>query len=329
VHIVLNTHGASIKKENGLFLISTAEGAQRISPKDIKTISISASARISSDAVLLAIKHQIDVLFVDFTGIPQGRIWSVQYGSISTIRHNQMKFVHHKDGVIWVKELLNDKLNNCIALLMGFLDQKDLRLERKIKSCIHFIEAVIVKINLVNANHISEVASRLRGLEGVVARKYFQLISEMLPQEYKFEKRSTYPALDPFNASLNYAYGILYARVESALIKSGIDPYVGVFHRDDYNRPALVFDVIEKYRVWADFVTIRLIIDKAFHSDSFISANGKMIIDGLAKRILIQSMNDYLNEIIVLNKLERSRGFHIELQAQNLAQKLLNSKYDF
>jgi CRISPR/Cas system-associated endonuclease Cas1 len=73
MHIVLNSFGTSLKKENGLFQVSTPEGNQSLSPKDIKTISISKGARISSDAVLLAIENQIDVLFVDNIGMPQGR----------------------------------------------------------------------------------------------------------------------------------------------------------------------------------------------------------------------------------------------------------------
>jgi CRISPR-associated protein Cas1 len=33
------------------------------------------------------------------------------------------------------------------------------------------------------------------------------------------------------------------------LNKSRYDPYVGVMHRDEYNRPVLAYDVIEKFRV--------------------------------------------------------------------------------
>ncbi len=326
MHIVLNSHGASLKKENGNFLISTAEGSQRLAPRDIKTISISASARISSDAVLLAIKNEIDVLFVDYTGMPLGRIWSVKYGSISTIRHSQFLFLHSQDSVKWIKEIVIEKLKNSGALLLGYVDITDLRVSRKLKAAIKFIEDVILKIEVLEANHVSEISSRLRGYEGVAARKYFQSISSLLPDVFQFEKRSSHPALDAFNSTLNYAYGILYSRVESALIKAGLDPYVGVMHRDEYNRPALVYDIIEKYRVWADYVVTRLFIDQAFHQDSFINVENKIIIDGLAKRILIQSMNDYLNEIIILNKLERSRGVHIDLAAQNFAQRLLNQK---
>jgi len=62
MHIVLNSFGASIGKKNGLFEVSTAELKQIINPVDVKTITVSKGARISSDAVLLAIEEEVDVL---------------------------------------------------------------------------------------------------------------------------------------------------------------------------------------------------------------------------------------------------------------------------
>jgi CRISPR-associated protein Cas1 len=163
----------------------------------------------------------------------------------------------------------------------------------------------------------------LRGWEGASSRRYFQAISELLPEGYRFEKRSTHPAQDAFNATLNYAYGMLYAKVESSLIKAGIDPYVGIFHRDEYNRPALAFDVIEKYRIWADYPVVQLFRQDAFCEECFIQERNAWLLDGLGKRILIQSMNDYLGEIILLDKMERSRATHIDLYAQKLAKEFL------
>ena len=51
--------------------------------------------------------------------------------------------------------------------------------------------------------------------------------------------------MDVANALLNYGYGLLYGKVESGLIKAGIDPYICVLHRDEYNRPVLVYNIIE------------------------------------------------------------------------------------
>jgi CRISPR-associated protein Cas1 len=323
MHIVLNSFGTSLTKENGLFSISSTEGKQLIPPKEIKTISISKSARISSDAVILAIENEIDVLFVDKLGMPQGRIWSIKYGSISDIRQKQVEFLYSNKSILWVKELIAEKLNNQIALLLIFQPLDNDKLKTLFQKAINSIEDHKNKIQKAEGSHLSEIAPSLRGWEGAAAKRYFQAINSILPNKYQFEKRSYNPALDEFNACLNYGYGILYGKVESALIKAGIDPYMGVFHRDDYNRPALVFDVIEKYRIWVDYTVIQLFTQEAFNEECFTKKSDSFYLDGLGKRILIQSINDYFSEIILLNKIERSRSIHLEMYAQKLAQVFL------
>lgn len=98
MHIVLNSFGASIRKNNGLFEITTADGKQTVNPADVSSISVSKGARISSDAVLLAIEYEVDVLFVDNTGKPAGRVWSVKFGSVSVIRRKQLEFFYSEIG---------------------------------------------------------------------------------------------------------------------------------------------------------------------------------------------------------------------------------------
>ncbi|SDA64435.1 CRISPR associated protein Cas1 [Algoriphagus alkaliphilus] len=94
MHLVINSYGATLIRENGLFVIQTEEGKQSFPPDMVKSISISKAARITSDAIILAIHHQVDVLFVSDTGNPEGRVWSVKYGSISNIRRAQLNFLY-------------------------------------------------------------------------------------------------------------------------------------------------------------------------------------------------------------------------------------------
>ncbi|EIM75217.1 CRISPR-associated endonuclease Cas1, partial [Nitritalea halalkaliphila LW7] len=176
------------------------------------------------------------------------------------------------------------------------------------------------KVQQVEGAFISDVAPTLRW-EGASGKRYFQAISQLMPTPYIFKGRDRQPARDPFNALLNYAYGILYGKVEGALIRAGIDPYVGIFHRDDYNRPALVFDVIERYRSWMDYVVIQLCLAEAFPMEGFEQENEEaaLLLGPLAKRILIQSVNDYLGEIIQLNGKSLSRSSHMDEQMRKLA----------
>lgn len=325
MEIILNSFGTSLQKENDLFVISHKDGTQKIHPSQVKFISISKGARISSDAVLLAIENEIDVLFIDKTGVPQGRVWSVKFGSISTIRRKQADFIFTKNAVDWVKNIISGKIDRQSALMLSLLSSNP---ENKIAvdRAIDTLNDYKSKILALNDDVISDVAPSLRGWEGAASKKYFDIVARFIPEKYNFKGRTRQPANDPINCLLNYGYGILYGRIEGALIKAGVDPYVGIFHRDDYNRPVLVFDVIELFRVWIDFVCFNLAIQEAIDDDWFsVDQNNAWWLEQLGKRILIQSVNDYLDEIINWNALDRTRLTHIQIYAHNLATMFMES----
>ncbi len=330
MNLVINSYGTTLQKENNLFVITSPEGKQHFPADVVKTISIGKAARITSDAILLAIKNQVDVLFVNSMGQPEGRVWSVQYGSISNIRKAQINFLYSPLVVPWVKELITNKMDSQVALLLAFQPdrEEDLKKHNRFQSGINSIEDYKRKIKATKAEHLHDIAPRLRGWEGAASRRYFHLLGMMMPENYRFKKRDRQPAKDPFNALLNYAYGILYGKIEGALIKAGIDPYVGIFHRDDYNRPALVYDFIENYRAWMDFVVFQLSINEAIPPEAFEEneITKGVLLQPLAKRILIQSVHDYFEEIITINGRPLSRLSHIEARASQLAQTFLKAK---
>jgi CRISP-associated protein Cas1 len=320
MELVLNTFGTYLTKDNDCFVVVHKDGKQRIHPDGLKTISISKGAQISSDAALLAIEHEIEVLFVDQAGNPAGRLWSHRYGSVSTIRRGQLDFTFSKQAVKWICQMIVQKLENQQALLLSLNCESD-RLTEFVRKTVGRIEDYRNKINQLNGEVVPDIAATLRGWEGAASRIYFDCINEFLPDGYKLSGRQQHPATDITNCLLNYAYGILYGKIEGALIKAGIDPYVGVFHRDDYNRPVLVFDVIERYRIWADYVVLSLAMQKVINDDCYsIRDDGSFWLEALGKRILIQSMNDYLDEVVNLKGVSRSRSYQINLFAQDLAQ---------
>jgi len=312
--------------ENGIFKIVHKEGKQLIAPEKVKSISMSKGAKISSDAALLAIEHQIDVMFIDKIGKPAGRVWSVKYGSISSIRLKQFQFSISAQAVKWIKEILREKLENQQALMLSFVGGNS-EMELKINNAVKKIDQMRGKINNLKGDLVRDVASSLRGYEGTAGRMYFNLINDFLPKSFKFKSRTMHPAMDVFNMLLNYGYGMLYGKIEGSLIKAGIDPYLGILHADNYNRPVLVYDVIEKYRVWVDYVVIQLAIQEVIDEDCYsVNEDGSFWLENMGKRILIQSINDYFSELITVGGLSRSRENHIDLYAQNLAQLFLHFK---
>lgn len=321
MELVINNFGTSLSRDNGGFVIINADGKQRIPASGITSIQICRGAQITSDAVMLAVENEIEVLFVDKGGNVIARVWSPKYGSVSTIRKGQLSFTFSKDSVAWIKDVIMSKIENQQALLL-MLTSGNCDLQRAASKAINRLEDYRSKIKALQGEIVSDIAPTLRGWEGVSSKIYFDAINLFLPDEYRFEKRSQHPAMDVANALLNYGYGLLYGKIEGALIKAGIDPYVGVMHRDDYNRPVLVYDVIELYRVWIEYVVVSLLSQQAITDDHYsIRSDGSYWLEPLGRRILIQSVNDFLDEVVDNNGLQRSRLTQIGLYAQDLAQR--------
>ncbi len=326
MELVLNTYGVSLNRDNEGFVISSKEGRQRIPVNGIRSIQISRGAQITSDAVMLAVENEIEIIFMDRSGNPIGRVWSPRYGSISTIRKGQVNFTFSKDAVTWIKKVIMTKIENCQALILT-LEAKDFRSKNIVERAVSKLEDYKAKISKLDGEIVNDISATIRGWEGQASKIYFKTLNEFIPERFRFESRSQKPAADPANAMLNYGYGILYSRIEGSLIKAGIDPYIGMLHRDDYNRPVLVYDVIELYRVWIDYVVFSILAQDIV-TDEFFSYkdDGSCWLEQLGRRVLIQSVNDYLEDTITVKGMTRTRATHLSLYAQDLAQ--LFKKYE-
>lgn len=322
MELILNSYGVSLNRDNEGFVITSKDGRQRIPADGIKSIQVSRGAQITSDAVMLAVEREIQVLFMDRSGTPVARIWSPRYGSISTIRKGQLNFTFTHDALVWIKGVIAQKMENQQALML-LLQTSEADETQLVQKNIGRLEDYRNKVLRLEGEVVNDVAPTLRGWEGQASKIYFSTINRFLPERFRFEQRSQHPAMDVTNAFLNYGYGILYGKVEGALIKAGIDPYIGVLHRDDYNRPVMVYDVIELYRIWVDYVVYTLLAQNTI-TDEFYSVreDGSYWLEGLGRRILIQSLNDYMDETITKGGVTRSRGTHLTLYVQDLAQKL-------
>ena len=322
MEIVLNSYGAKLSINNGAFLLSNSTGSHRIPIVDVDSILVSKSAVLTSDALMLAIENDIQVTLVDKGGNVIGCVWSHKYGSISTIRKGQLAFTASQDAVSWIKKVIMQKMQNQLALLLML--QVDTRKKDSIvQEVAGKINRLIAKVDALSGYTVKEIAANLRAYEGNASKEYFRALNFFIPEKYRFKERSQHPATDVANALLNYGYGILYGKVENALIRSGIDPYIGILHRDEYGRPVLSYDVIELYRVWIDYIVYSLLAQNVVTKDYYsVDEKGAVWLEALGRRVIIQSTNDYLQECEAIKGTKRSRETHIFLFTQKFAQQL-------
>jgi len=326
----LNSYGSYLHVKDDLFEIKVKKDKNmekhQIAAHKVKTIWLAKGTALSSNAVHLAMKNNIDIVFVENDGFPIGRVWHSKLGSTTLIRKKQLQASLNSQSVKYTKQWLALKLQNQLSFI------KDLKKHRKqhnnyLNNKIEIIDSLQSKINKVKAKHIDEVAETIRGWEGTAGRLYFETISYVLVPQYKFAGRSSRPAKDAFNAFLNYCYGILYARVEKALILAGIDPYVGFLHRDDYNYKSMVYDFIEMFRAFADKIVFSLFAAKKVNKAHIDSIANGVSLNKEGKVLLIDAFNQYMEvEKKRYKGRNQTRSNMIQFEAYAFANELIKNE---
>ena len=131
--------------------------------------------------------------------------------------------------------------------------------------------------------------SSLMGVEGSAAVEYWQNfgweikhIQNDLPNiknlqfkiadedKFAWPGRQKHPTNDPINSMLSLAYGLLATQCQTTLSMNGLDPYLGILHTTNSDRPALTYDIMEVYRVLlVDFWVLGLVEDHIFTLKDF------------------------------------------------------------
>lgn len=322
MQLVINTYGSYLHKEGDCFRVKRGdEQVFEVSVKKVSSILITTAAYITTDAIKMAMENNIDIVFLDEFGEPYGRVWHSRIGSTTLIRRRQIEIAETEVGLHLALSWVKKKFDNQIEFL------KQLRTTRTHKSA--EITAYIEKLDNLSKNLdtitgiINEQRGTIMGIEGSGGRIYFECLSFLMPDQYKFEGRSRNPAKDEFNALLNYAYGILYGMVEKACIIAGLDPYVGIIHTDNYNKKSLVFDLIENFRIWADEVVVNLFASRKVKKEYFDKLENGYTLNKEGKALLIQEFTAFLDESIRYSGRNIKRSDIIQFECHRIANELI------
>jgi CRISPR-associated protein Cas1 len=327
MELYLNTYGTYLHKKGDMFEVRVEDTSRRISPQRISSIIISNAAQITTDAIQLALEYNIDILFLNQFGDPYGRIWFPKLGSTTFIRRKLLEIYTKDEGLVFVKHWINRKINNQIEFLKLLLSKRPehkqifskniSQIENQLKSLVS-IEGLL-----------KENSNRILGIEGNISRIYFSTLSKLLPKIHQFEKRSSRPAKDAFNAFLNYGFGILYGKVERALIIAGLDPYIGLLHSDNYNKKSLVFDFIEQYRILIEKPVFYLFSRRKVKNDLYDEIKNGVTLNEAGKKFFVPILMESFDEIIrYRNKNIKTIG-QIQADAHVFANYLIGKRKEY
>jgi CRISP-associated protein Cas1 len=324
--------GTRLRIAGGIFKITvpdrTGGGADRemeIAPHNVATILMHEHASVSTDAILVAIQNDIDVLICNGLGHPLGRFMPLKPHAPVRIQKAQLIVSNLPVSLDFARQWLIEKSSHQILLLQHIALYRQQPFKDWVASVVNRLNPLKEEYRRVDIANNKKAAQILRGIEGNFSRIYFESLNTMMPEGYAFHVRSRQPAQDIFNATLNYAYGILYRRVEKELTMAGLNPYVGFMHRDDYKRLSLVFDFIEPFRVVADSVALKLCRQKLIGQKDIDTLNT----DGCqlnkeGKKLIALTFNEIWNEKMdFISKSELTPQQYLQQKTRQLSNQLL------
>ncbi|WDN88645.1 CRISP-associated protein Cas1 [Desulfosarcina sp. BuS5] len=321
MQLVINSAGTYITQKDGIFRLKNKDRSFDVSPQKVESIVVSNQAMITTQAIVAALENNIDIIFLDGYGDPIGRVWFAKMGSTALIRRKQLEIAEDKKGLELVTDMIRKKIENQTGFLKKLMYARPGK-ESFFENPIKIIDSALAGLDMYNGT-VEDSRNSIMGVEGTACRAYFQCLSRLMPEKYIFRGRSRQPAKDPFNAVLNYCYGILYSRIEKACILAGLDPYVGFLHTDNYNKKSMVFDLIEPFRIFAEQTAVYLFTGKKIKDEYFRTTDNAVSLNDKGKPLVIDAINSHMDETVRYRKKNVKRKYIPQHEAHRLANILL------
>jgi len=241
--IVIQGWGASLKRKQNRFLIHSDGEEYQYASGGVRQIVVTGACSITSGALILASEEEVDVVICNPNGNPCCRIMPCHGAGIPELRRKQVALASGPRGYSLVNAILRAKIIH-MGTLIRAIGKKKGDPQRAVEG-----DAILKTLDgLKRDGLLPRDAETIRGTEGEASRRYFSSLSQVVHPPLYIGHRSRHPANDPFNAYLNYGYGMLYNEVEKACLLAGLDPHAGFLHADRYGHLSLVYDLIEQFR---------------------------------------------------------------------------------
>ena len=246
--LTVTSCGTKLRKNGSCIVAESSAGKKQVAAEELSSILLTAPCSLTSDVISLCAERNITITMLDHTGQPSWRTDRIHGGAGPMIRRRQLFLSESAEGVALAKRLLLEKNENRIGFLKRLAANRRNASGKALKQSCKRLEGYMAELDGVSGDTLEPIRETLMGYEGAAGREYFQALARILPKSAGFQGRARGSGADPFNQMLNYGYGILYRRIFDLCVQANLDPYIGLLHAEAYNRPVLVYDLIEPFR---------------------------------------------------------------------------------
>ena len=282
---------------------------------DISQINLSGNVQVSTQLLHAAFRADIPVCWFSYGGWFQGIAHGLPSKHVE-LRRRQVA-VAAQAGLPLARQMVVGKIRNSRTLLM--------------RNSREPVDAAVGQLKDLAAKAAeADSTESLLGIEGAAARSYFGSFASMLKDDrlgtFDFAGRNRRPPRDPVNCLLSFLYALLVKDLTAVVHSIGFDPYLGVYHRPRFGRPALALDLAEEFRpIIAESVVINAVNNGEVAENGFVVRAAGVALEQAARRAVIASYERRLDHEIT----HPTYGYKItyrrvlEVQARMLAAAML------
>jgi len=274
--------GATVGIDGGRVVVSKyREELISVRLIDVLHVSTWGNVQITAQALRTFFDHQVNVFYFTYggwlsgvsNGLPSKNINLRIRQSVAAVRRDlsaprRMISGKIKNGRVFLRRNANDSASRVIGQLATLAAQ---------------------------AEEASDAATLL-GVEGTAARLYFTAFPTMLkdasalPGPAFTGLRNRRPPTDAVNCLLSFCYSLLTKELLAATMIVGFDPYLGLFHRPRFGRPALALDLAEEFRpLLADSCVLTLLNNREVGPSDFIVRAGAVTLTPDGRRTVLRA----------------------------------------
>lgn len=336
--LYVNTPGVVLAKKGETVIVKEkGETLSEVRIKDLHHLAVFGAAQISTALIQTLCDSEVPISYFSmggwFYGITRGH-------GLSNVFTRIRQFARAADAgqsLPLARLFVYGKIRNQRTLLMRNHVEPPPRVLLALK---HAASAALSAPN----------QAALLGIEGAAALVYFRNFGGMIKGEdendeipgleegpaarrpaaqaafnFDFKTRNRRPPRDPVNALLSLGYSLLARDCTVAALAVGFDPYIGLYHRPRFGRPALALDVMEEFRpLIADSAVLTAINNRMLSPSDFVQAGEAVnLTPGGRKRFFLayeKRMSDTVTHPLFDYKVSYRRA--LELQFRLLARTL-------
>lgn len=249
---------------------------------DVAQLAAFGRVQISTQALQECFARGIPVLWLSSGGWLHGFAQG-QPPKYVELRRRQTA-IHAQGGAGLAQHMIAGKIRNCRTLL-----------RRNGRGNITATLASLKRLG--DQAHAATNFSVLLGIEGTAARMYFSAFPTMIApaaadiaESFSQLGRNRRPPRDALNALLSFCYAMLTKDLVAITLGVGLDPYLGIYHRSRYGRPALALDLAEEFRpLVADSVVLGVLNNGEITSADFIRRGGAVALTPAGRRTVLRA----------------------------------------